>query len=166
MSVLCIASIRNFKCIEMFSVVYKNEPTISGGCWFLGCDPCLERAWRSSCCRCRFCCCYMGVATPATATVTLKPGLHEQHRHKDKFSTKTKHDICSGTCKDKTTRIFLCFSFYSALGLCLDYAVMLMPTTFMSQAWLHSFVLPFVLSLCLYLCSRVNQALDYVMVMR
>ena len=32
-------------------------------------------------------------------------------------------------------------------------------TIFMSQAWLNSFVLPFVLSVCLRLRSRVNQAL-------
>ena len=47
---------------------------------------------------------------------------------------------------------FLCF--VVLLGSCLDYDLMLM-TILMSQAWLHSFILPFVLSLCL--CSRVNQ---------
>ena len=73
---------------------------------------------------------------------------------------KTKHDISSGTCEDKT-RIFLSFLFCSVLGLCLVYDFMLMTTTiFMSQAWLRSFVLPFVLTLCLYLCSSVNQALS------
>ena len=65
----------------------------------------------------------------------LKPDSHERHRHKDKINSKTKHDICSGTYKDKTTRIFLCFVFCSALGLCLDYDLMLMITTIlMSQA--------------------------------
>ena len=105
------------------------------------------------------------IAVWSTASITvdarlkgLKPGSHEQHKHKDKINTKTKHDISSGTCEDKTTRIFLCFVFCSAHGLCLDYDLMLMITTIlMSQARLHSFVLPFVLSLCL--CSRVNQAL-------
>ena len=88
----------------------------------------------------------------------VKPGSHEQHKHKDKINTKTKHDISSGTCKDKTSRYFLCFVFCSALGLCLDYNLMLMLiTVLMSQTWLHSFVLRFVFSLCL--CSRVNQAL-------
>ena len=48
-------------------------------------------------------------------------------------STKTKHDFSSGTCEDKTTRIFLCFAICSALGLCLDYDLMLM-TIFTSQA--------------------------------
>ena len=85
---------------------------------------------------------------------SLKPGSHERHEHKDKINTKTKH-ISSGTCEDKT-RIFLCFVFCSALGLRLDYDLMLMITTIlMSQARLNSFVLPLVLSLCL--C--VNQAL-------
>ena len=45
----------------------------------------------------------------------------DRHQHKDKINRKTKPDISSGTCKDKTTRIFLCFIFRSALGLCLDY---------------------------------------------
>ena len=46
---------------------------------------------------------------------------------------KTKCDISSGTCKDKT-RIFLCFVFCSAHGLCLDNDLMLMvTTTLMSQ---------------------------------
>ena len=49
----------------------------------------------------------------------LKPGSHERHKHKHKINTKTKHDFFSGTCEDKTTRIFLCFAFCSALGLCL-----------------------------------------------
>ena len=48
--------------------------------------------------------------------------------------------------------------FCSALGLCLYYDLMLI-TILMSQAWLHSFVLPFVLPLCL--CYRVNQALAF-----
>ena len=66
--------------------------------------------------------------------VELKPGLHERHKHKDEIKTKTKNDISSGTCEDKT-RIFLCFVFCSALGLCLDYNLMLMITTIlMSQA--------------------------------
>ena len=47
-------------------------------------------------------------------------------------------------------RISLCFAFCSALGLCLDYDLMLM-TILMPQAWLHSCVLS--------LCYRVNQAL-------
>ena len=65
----------------------------------------------------------------------LKPGSHERHKHKNKMNTKTKHDFSSGTCEDKTTRIFLCFAFCSALGLCLDYGLMLMlMTILMSQA--------------------------------
>ena len=75
---------------------------------------------------------------------------------------KTKDGFSSETCEDKTTRIFLCFAFCSALCLCLDYDLMLMlmlmlMTILMSQAWLDSFVLPFVFPLCL--CYRVNQAL-------
>ena len=50
----------------------------------------------------------------------FKPGSHERHKHK--INMKTKHDFSSGTCEDKTMRIFLCFAFCSALGLCLDYA--------------------------------------------
>ena len=38
------------------------------------------------------------------------------------------HDISSETCDDKTTRVFLCFVFCSALGLYLDYDLMLMIT--------------------------------------
>ena len=49
----------------------------------------------------------------------VKPDSHERHKHKHKVNTKTKHDFSSGTCEDKTTRIFLCFAFCSALGLCL-----------------------------------------------
>ena len=49
--------------------------------------------------------------------------------------TRAKHDFSSGTCEDKTTRIFLCFVFCSALGLCLDYDLMIMlMTILMSQA--------------------------------
>ena len=59
----------------------------------------------------------------------FKPGSHERHKHKDKIRTKTKRDISSETCEDKTTRIFLCFVFCSAHGLCLDYDLMLMITT-------------------------------------
>ena len=59
----------------------------------------------------------------------LKPGSHERHKHKVKIKTKVKRDISPVTCKDKTTRIFLCFVFCSALGLCLDYDLMLMITT-------------------------------------
>ena len=89
---------------------------------------------------------------------TPMPGWHEQHKHKDKINTKTKHDISSGTCEDKTTRIFLYLVICSVFGLCLNFDLLLMITMIlMSQAWLHSFVLPFVLSLCLCLC--VNQAL-------
>ena len=87
----------------------------------------------------------------------IKPGLPEQHKHKDKINRKTKRDISSETCEDKTARIFLDFVFCSALGLCLGYDLMLV-LILMSQARLHSFVLPFVLSLCLCLCSSVNQA--------
>ena len=65
--------------------------------------------------------------------VPFKPGSHERHKHK--INTKTKHDFSSGTYEDKTTRIFLCFAFGSALGLCLDYDLMLMlMTILMSQA--------------------------------
>ena len=75
----------------------------------------------------------------------LRPGSHKRHKHKHKINTKTKHDFSSGTCEDKTTRIFLCFAFWCPLGLCLDYDLMLMlMTILMSQAWLHSFDLPFV----------------------
>ena len=56
----------------------------------------------------------------------LKPGSHEWHKHKHKINTKTKHHFSSGTCEDKTTRIFLCFAFCSAHGLCLDYDLMVM----------------------------------------
>ena len=56
----------------------------------------------------------------------LIPGSHESHKHKDKIKTKTKLHISLGTCTDKTTRIFLCFVFCSALGLCLDNDLMLM----------------------------------------
>ena len=49
----------------------------------------------------------------------LKPGSHERHKHKHKINTKRKHDL-----RDKT-RIFLCFAFCSALGLCLDCDLML-----------------------------------------
>ena len=70
----------------------------------------------------------------------LKPGSH-----KHKIDTKTKHDLSSGTCKYKTTRIFLCFVYCSALGLCFDCVLMLvLMSLYMSQASLHSFVLPFV----------------------
>ena len=64
-------------------------------------------------------------------------------KDKHKIDTKTKHDLSSGTCKYKTTIIFLRFVF--CFGLCFDYVLMLvlMPIL-MSQAWLHSFVLPFV----------------------
>ena len=89
---------------------------------------------------------------------TLKPGSHERRKDKHNINTKIKHDFSSGTCEDKTTRIFnkttrISFVFCSALGLCLDYVLMLM-TIIISQAWLLSFVLP----LCL--CYRVNQALS------
>ena len=100
-----------------------------------------------------------------------KPMLHDYCSYEDhnpvhtsdisikhRINTKTKQDFSCGTCEDKTTRIFLCFAFCSALGfrllfLCLDYDLMLM-TILMSQASLHSFVLPFVLPLC----YCVNQA--------
>ena len=56
------------------------------------------------------------------------------------IDTKTKHDLCSGTFKYKTTRIFLCFVFCSALGLCFDYVLMVvLMSLYMSQTWLHSF---------------------------
>ena len=45
----------------------------------------------------------------------IKPGLHERHKHEDKINTKTKHDITSGTCKDKT-RVGLCFVFVRLLA--------------------------------------------------
>ena len=56
----------------------------------------------------------------------LKPGSHWRHKHNDKINTKTKHDISSGTCEDKTTRLFLCFVFCWVLSLCMDYDLMLM----------------------------------------
>ena len=62
---------------------------------------------------------------------------------------------------DLRRQIFLCFAFCSALGLCLDYdlmIVLMLMMILMPQAWFHSFVLPFVLPLCLY--YRVNQALN------
>ena len=97
------------------------------------------------------------VPTPASIPrQRLKSGSHEHRKHKDKINTKTKEDISSETCEDKTARIFFCFVFYSVLGLRYDYDLMLMITTIhMSQASLHSFVLPS----CLCVCSRVNQAL-------
>ena len=58
--------------------------------------------------------------------------------------------------------MFLCFVFCSALGLCFDYVLMLvLLSLYMSQASLHSFVLPFV---CLYAyayAASVKQALTY-----
>ena len=45
----------------------------------------------------------------------FKPSPHDRHKHK--INTKTKHDFSSGTCEDKTTIIFLCFLFCSAVGL-------------------------------------------------
>ena len=77
--------------------------------------------------------------------------------HTSDISNENKASMTSGTCEDKITIIFLCFAFCSALGLCLNYDLMLvlmLMTILMSQAWLHSFVL----SLCL--CYRVNQALS------
>ena len=49
-------------------------------------------------------------------------------------------------------------TFCSVLGLCFDYALILvLMSIYMSQAWHHSFVLPFV---CLYVyAASVNQAL-------
>ena len=73
-----------------------------------------------------------------------------------KIDTKTKHDLSSGTCKYKSTRICLCFVFCSALGLCFDYVLMLvLMSLYMSQASLHSFVLPFVCPYMLMLMPRV-----------
>ena len=109
----------------------------------------------------------VSVCTEIVSTVheicvnAFKPNSHQRHKHKHKINTKTKHVFSSGTCEDKTTRIFLCFPFCSALGLCLDYDLMLMfmlMTILISQAWLHFFVLPFVLPLCL--CYRVNEAIS------
>ena len=54
---------------------------------------------------------------------TKRHKSHEQHEHKDKINTKTKHDISSETCEDKTSKIFHCFTFCSAFGLCLDYTI-------------------------------------------
>ena len=73
-----------------------------------------------------FCClgCWLTVRLPSRwksltgCCPPVKLGLYEQHKHKDKINTKTKRDISSGTCKDKTTRIFLCFVFCAAFGLC------------------------------------------------
>ena len=59
--------------------------------------------------------------------LVLKPGSHEHREHEDKISTKTKHDISSGTCEDKIARIFFCFVFCAVLGLRLD--LMLVHTT-------------------------------------
>ena len=47
----------------------------------------------------------------------IKPGSYERKR---KINTKTKHYFSFGTREDKTTIIFFCFAFCSALGLCLD----------------------------------------------
>ena len=49
---------------------------------------------------------------------------------------------------------FLAYSCTMILRLCFT-------TILMSQAWLHSFVLPFVLISCLCLCSSVNHALSF-----
>ena len=87
----------------------------------------------------------------------VKPGSHERHKHK-----KTKHDFSSGTCENKTTRIFLCFAFCSAFGLCLNYDLMLM-TILMSQAWLHSFVLPFIYFVLL-LWQTVNKLHSFTLI--
>ena len=66
------------------------------------------------------------VVLPADeANQSLKPCSHEQQKHEEKINTKTKYDIFSGTFEDKTTRNFLCFVFCSAIGLCLDYDLML-----------------------------------------
>ena len=85
-------------------------------------------------------------------------GSHERHRHK--INTKTRHYFSFGTCEDKTTRIFLCFAFCSALGLCLDYDLMLM-TILMSEAWHYSFVLPFVFALMLMLSCEPGLKLGH-----
>ena len=45
----------------------------------------------------------------ASTKLGVKPGSHDRHKHKHKINTKTKHDFSSGTCEDKTTRIFLFF---------------------------------------------------------
>ena len=93
----------------------------------------------------------------------VKPGSHQRQKHKQKIDTKTKHDLSSGTCKYKTTRIFLWFVFCSALGLCFDYVLMVvLMSLYMSQALLHSFVFPFV---CPYAyAASVKQALSLVFV--
>ena len=63
---------------------------------------------------------------------------------------KTKDEFSSETCEDKTTRIFLCFAFCSALCLCLDYDLMLMlMTILMSQAWLDPLCFALMLMLML-----------------
>lgn len=49
-----------------------------------------------------------GTCSQGYSTTNHKLGLREQHKHKDKIDTKTKHDISSETWEDKTTRIFLC----------------------------------------------------------
>ena len=94
-------------------------------------------------------------------STSFKPGSHKRHKHKDKINTKTKHlSMISPLGLAKIKQDFLCFVFCSALGLCLHYDFMLMiMSILMSQVWLHSFVLPFVLSLCLCLCPRVNRRL-------
>ena len=55
-----------------------------------------------------------------------------------KIYKKTKHDLSFGTCKYKTSRVFLCFVFCSALRLCFDYVLMvilvLMSLYMLSQA--------------------------------
>ena len=69
-----------------------------------------------------------------------------------------------GLAKIKEQESFLIFIFCSVLSLCLNHDLTLMlATILMSKAWLHSSVLPFVLTLYLLcLCSSMNQTLSQI----
>ena len=86
--------------------------------------------------------------------VLVKPGSQEQHKHKDE----NKAWYLLWDFRKQNNRNFSLFCSLLGSSPTLDYDLMFMfMMILMSQAWLHSFVLPFVLSLCLCLC--VNQAL-------
>ena len=91
----------------------------------------------------------------------LKPGSHQRHKHK--IDTKTKHYLSSGTCKYKTTRIFLCFVFCSALGLCLHglcmFLCLCLCRSTVYVAGLTAFLCFPCLSICLCLCCQCEPGL-------
>ena len=83
----------------------------------------------------------------------FKPSSYERHKHK--INAKTMHDFSSGTCENKTTIIFLCFLFCSAVGLWLC----LWRSLCRRLDFIPLFCLLFFLMLMLILiCYRVKQA--------